>query len=100
MWSRDGSESSHAASRPPPTRDPAGGDPGGAAGTHGDPLGQERTQREGTIGRGRASNRAQDRAIASAPDHGSHEMPHIDLPDGLPGILGPMAYRPDGAVLV
>src|SRR5690606_5124547 len=22
-------------------------------------------------------------------------MPHIDLPEGLPGILGPMAFRPD-----
>jgi uncharacterized peroxidase-related enzyme len=24
-------------------------------------------------------------------------MPHIDLPDGLPGILGPMAFRPETA---
>jgi uncharacterized peroxidase-related enzyme len=24
-------------------------------------------------------------------------MPHIDLPDGLPGIIGPMAYRPETA---
>src|SRR4051794_13468660 len=24
-------------------------------------------------------------------------MPHIRLPEGLPGILGPMAYRPDTA---
>ena len=24
-------------------------------------------------------------------------MPHIDLPEGLPGILGPMAFRPDTA---
>jgi uncharacterized peroxidase-related enzyme len=24
-------------------------------------------------------------------------MPHIDLPEGLPGILGPMAYRPETA---
>jgi uncharacterized peroxidase-related enzyme len=25
-------------------------------------------------------------------------MPHIDLPDGVPGILGPMAFRPETAV--
>lgn len=25
-------------------------------------------------------------------------MPHIPLPDGLPGIVGPMAYRPETAV--
>ena len=24
-------------------------------------------------------------------------MPHIDLPDGVPGILGAMAYRPETA---
>lgn len=27
-------------------------------------------------------------------------MPHIDLPEGLPGILGPMAFRPDTAELL
>ena len=24
-------------------------------------------------------------------------MPHIDLPEGLPGIVGPMAFRPETA---
>jgi len=24
-------------------------------------------------------------------------MPHIDLPDGVPGILGPMAFRTEAA---
>lgn len=30
----------------------------------------------------------------SRPPVGGDHMPHIDLPEGLPGILGPMHFRP------
>ena len=46
--------------------------------------------------RSRQQGQGLPRAATSATDRGT-TMPHIPLPDGLPGIRGPMAFRPETA---